>query len=180
MSKTDKLITPFGEIKILIDGVSIPYHADKEEIIKEICPDLLGRYQITIKYVPDGKEHHIACIFDSTGSFKNSPESGENLECQAFYNENRFKMSIGIKCDISLFDGERSSGYYDYDVDYLYDYDADYLDNGMEYIIVHNTKTETYKFGIAWIDDVGFDDPINPDNDREVQTWYGADPALML
>ena len=67
MIKTDKLKTPFGEIKILIDGAAFPYHADKGKITKEFCSDLLGRYQITIKFVPDGKEHHIACIFDSTG-----------------------------------------------------------------------------------------------------------------
>ena len=50
----------------------------------------------------------------------------------------------------------------------------------MEYIIRPDTKTETYKFGIAWIDDVGFKDPIDPEKDREVQTWFGADPTLQL
>ena len=172
MSNADKLITPFGEIKILIAGVSFPYHADKGKSTKEFCSDLLGRYQITIKYVPDGKEHHIACIFDSTGSFESSPESGERLECQSFYNEHRFKMSIGLECDIALFDGKHPSG--------DYDYDADYLDNGMEFIIGPDTKTEIYKFGIAWIDDVGFDDPIDQENDRDAQTWFGADPSIPL
>lgn len=81
-------------------------------------------------------------------------------------------MSIGLECEIDLFDGEHPSG--------DYDYGAAYLDNGMEYIIRPDTKTETYKFGIAWIDDVGFKDPIDPEKDREVQTWFGADPTYPL
>ena len=172
MATTDKLMTPFGEIKILIDGVSVPYQADEGRTTKEYCADLLGRYQITIQYVPDGKEHLIACVFEPTGPFEHSPESGERLECQGFYNEDRFKMSIGLECEIDLFDGEHPSG--------DYDYGADYLDNGMEYIIRPDTKTETYKFGIAWIDDVGFKESIDPEKDREVQTWFGADPTLLV
>ena len=172
MATTDKLMTPFGEIKILIDGASVPYQAEKGRDTKEFYSDLLGRYQITIQYVPDGTEHRIACVFDPTCPFENAPESGDRLECQGFYNEDRFKMSIGLECEIDLFDEEHPSG--------DYDYGADYLDNGMEYIIRPDTKTETYKFGIAWIDDVGFKDPIDPEKDREVQTWFGADPTYPL
>ena len=36
MSNTDKLITPFGEIKILIDGASFPYHADNGKSFVQI------------------------------------------------------------------------------------------------------------------------------------------------
>ncbi len=50
----------------------------------------------------------------------------------------------------------------------------------MEFIIGPDTKTETYKFGIAWIDDVGFDDSIDQENDRDAQTWFGADPSIPL
>ena len=39
MSNTDKLITPFGEIIILVDGASFPYQADKGKSTKEFCPD---------------------------------------------------------------------------------------------------------------------------------------------
>jgi hypothetical protein len=81
-------------------------------------------------------------------------------------------MSIGLECDIALFDGKHPSG--------DYDYDADYLDNGMEFIIGPDTKTEIYKFGIAWIADVGFYAPIDQENDRDAQTWFGADPSIPL
>ena len=34
-------------------------------------------------------------------------------------------------------------------------------------------------FGIAWIDNVGWDDPVDGHNNRDVETWYGADPTLQ-
>ena len=74
-------------------------------------------------------------------------------------------MSIGVECDM---------------ISDEYDYDADYLENGMAYLISTKTKTECYTFGISWIDNVGWNDPIDKDNDRDVETWYGADPVLML
>ena len=80
-------------------------------------------------------------------------------------------MSIGLECEARYIDGVRASD--------EYDYDADYLENGMSFLIDVNTKTEHYTFGIAWIDNVGWDDPID-DNSRDVETWYGADPTLTL
>ena len=72
------------------------------------CPNVLGRYHIAVRFIPDGKEHTIACVFESGSSNERSPESGERLECQGFYNDQRYKMSIGVECD--LIPGE-----YDYD-----------------------------------------------------------------
>ena len=161
----DKLLTPFGEIRILIDSKPVPYEAQEGRKLESICPNVLGRYQITVHFIPDGKEHTIACVFEFDNAYKRSPESGERLECQGFYNIHRYKMSIGVECDITSGD---------------YDYDADYLENGMAFRIGTKTKTECYTFGIAWIDNVGWDDPIDEDNDRDVETWYGADPILKL
>jgi len=42
------------------------------------------------------------------------------------------------------------------------------------------TKTKEYVFGISWIDDVGWDDLMDENNDRGIETWYGADPTLAL
>ena len=81
-------------------------------------------------------------------------------------------MSIGIECEAGYIGDKRASD--------VYDYDADYLENGMEYHIEIYTKTEQYVFGIAWIDDVGWDDPINDEDNRNVETWFGADPTLAL
>lgn len=44
----EKLITPFGEIKILIDGISVPYYVREGKNPDVRCPDVLGRYQITV------------------------------------------------------------------------------------------------------------------------------------
>ena len=168
----ESLITPFGEIKILLDGKQIPYSVQKGKNIESLCPHLLGRYQITVNFVPDGKEHIIACVFESDCSYERTPEGGERLECQSFYNDRRFKMSIGLECEAGYIGGVRASD--------EYDYDADYLENGMSYIIETYTKTVRYVFGIAWIDDVGWDDPIDYENDRGVETHFGADPTLSL
>ena len=161
----DKLLTPFGEIRILIDSKPVSYDAQEGRKMENGCPNVLGRYHIAVRFIPDGKEHTIACVFESDSSYERSPESGERLECQGFYNDQRYKMSIGVECD--LIPGE-------------YDYDADYLENGMAYLISTKTKTECYTFGIAWIDNVGWNDPIDGDNDRDAETWYGADPVLGL
>ena len=165
------LSTPFGDIKILIDGRPVPYSAQEGKKLDISCPHLLGRYQIEVPFIPDGKEHTIACVFDYDCLYHRFPESGERLECQSFYNDQRFKMSIGLECEAGYIGDERVSD--------EYDYDADYLKNGMAYLIETNTRTESYVFGIAWIDNAGWDDPID-DNSREVETWYGADPTLEL
>ena len=78
----ESLLTPFGEIKILIDGKEVPYLAQKGGNLDGLCQHVLGRYQITVSFIPDGNEHDIACIFEPTCSFKKITESGERLECQ--------------------------------------------------------------------------------------------------
>ena len=167
----DKLNTPFGEIAIMIDGQPIDYVAQKRLENDIRWPDVKDRYQIKISYIPDSKKHSLSCVFLPTCSYERTPESGERLECQGFYSLQRIKMSIGLECEVDYLDGVRFSN--------GYDYDADYLDNGMAFIIMPETKTEKYVFGIAWIDDVGLDDPINSKHDREVQTWFAADPTFM-
>ena len=168
----ERLITPFGEIKILIDRKPISYVAQEGRKLDDLCPRVLGRYQITVQFIPDGEEHTIACVFEPTCSYNKTPESGERLTCQSFYNDSRIKMSIGLECEAGYIGGDRASD--------EYDYDADYLENGMTYLIEKYSKTDQYKFGIAWIDDVGWDDPINDEDNRDVETWFGADPTIAL
>ena len=167
----EKLKTPFGEIEILIDGKPFSYSVQEGGKLDVLCPHILGRYQITIHFVPDGKEHIIACVFDANCKYKRTPESGERLECQSFYNDCRYKMSIGVECEAEYTGGARISD--------EYDYDAEYLKNGMSYIVLPDTKTEQYVFALAGIDGVGWDDPI-ADNKRDVETWFGADPTVSL
>ncbi len=114
-----RLITPFGEIKILIDGKPVSYFAQEGRKLDVLCPHVLGRYQIAVRFNPDRKEHTVACIFESDRLYERAPESGERLECQSFYNDLRLKMSIGLECETGFIGGVRSSDEYDYDVDYL-------------------------------------------------------------
>ncbi len=168
----ETLFTPFGEIRILLDAQPIPYAAQEGRKLDGLCPHVLGRYQIIVRFLPDGKEHTLACVFQSDGSYERTPESGERLECQSFYNDSGFKLSIGLACEAGEIDGMRVTD--------AYDYDAEYLENGMSFLIGSATKTEDYTFGIAWIDHVGWDDPLGENNPRDVETWYGADPNLAL
>lgn len=150
----------------------IDYTALKGSDNDALWPDVSNRYQIAVRYVPDGKEHRLSCIFSPLCSYEKTPESGERLECQGFYSSQRIKMSIGLECEAGTIGGIRASD--------GYDYDADYLDNGMAYIILPETKTEQYVFGIARIDRVGWDDPIDDEHHRDVRTWFAADPTYGL
>ena len=155
-----KLVSPFGEISILIDDVEIEY-TFKQLKPFDNCPNVNGRYIIEIDFKPDGKEHNISCVFEKVPKdMETDFESGENLECQCFLYDDT-KMSIGLEGD-NWYDpvtNKRESNF---------DFDVDYLKDGMAYLILPFTKTEKYLFGLAWIQ------PYNEKND--VQTWFGADP----
>ena len=161
------LITPFGKIKILIDKKEVPYIAQKGARDNIIYPNILGRYQITVSFIPDGKEHSIACIFQPNCAYRRYTESGEGLDCQAFYNEQNYKISIGVEV--------KEEGRFGYD-----HYNAEYLENGMSYQILPDTKTNLYVFGIAWIDNVNCDNVEEDNNSRDSQTWFAADPSSSL
>ncbi len=162
----DKIITPMGEIKILIDDVETQYAPLKGAPIENLCPDVIGRYQIEIQFLPDGKEHTISCVFPQDKSIKGYVESGENLECQGFYNNNGIKLSIGTEGEASIYTD--------------YDYDIEYLENGMQCIILPDTQTQKYVFGISWINNIDIDDQSEEMIARDTQTWFGADPSLWI
>ncbi|MPN29667.1 hypothetical protein SDC9_177120 [bioreactor metagenome] len=160
----EKLVTPLGVIRIYNDGIELEYNAIKLCNDSILFPDIDSRYKIEVEYKADNSSHLISCIIDKIDSKKTEvySESGERLECQAFYQEN-IKLSIGIECDTGYFDtGERIGNY---------DYDSSYLNNGIGYSILPNTKSHTFLFGIAWINE------CNDEND--LQTWFGADPTIM-
>lgn len=159
-----KLITPLGSIRIYDNDIEIEYKAIKLNNDSVLFPNINGRYKIEVEYESDNLPHLICCIIDAMDSDKTefSSESGERLECQAFYQGN-IKLSIGIECDTGYFNtGERIGNY---------DYDSIYLNNGIGYSILPTTKSHILIFGIAWIN------KCNDEND--VQTWYGADPTIM-
>lgn len=158
------LATPLGYIAIYIDDKKVDYIEKNIGISDQLCPDVDGRYSIEVNFIPDGKVHTISCIIDKYISSKEDGiESGERLELKSFYRRNA-KLSIGMEGEAGHYpDGTRFSD--------IYDYDNDYMENGVSYLILEETKTTKYIFGVAWIDNV------TAEND--VQTWYGADPTLF-
>lgn len=154
------LVTPLGEIIIFCNNKKIEYKAVSIENDKT-CIDLDGRYLITLHIEPNGKKQKISCkIKMYTPSSNDGIETGENLELKSFYKD-KIKLSIGMEGDTGyLIDGIR-----------YYDYDNNYLDDGVEYVLLEETVTDEYKFGIAWIN--------NYTEDNDAQTWFGADPTMM-
>lgn len=149
--REDKIITPFGELNIVLDGNRIPY-TYTVRTKSEPCKDVDGRYLIEVVFTPDGEEHTIACVFDKVDTMKYSQfiESGEFLECNAFYMD-KVKLSIGASVDSEALD-----------------FEAEYVDNGITFLIFPHTKNTRYMFGISWINNCTY---MN-----DVQTWFGADP----
>ena len=155
-----KLTSPLGEISFFIDDNEIEYSYKALKPF-ESCPDINDRYIIVIEFMPDGKKHSISCVISNSNKIVETDfESGEYLECQAFYSDN-IKISIGLEGD----------NWYDSDTgrrESEFDFDVEYLNDGMAYSILPFTKTQKYLFGISWLS------PYNAQND--VQTWYAADP----
>lgn len=158
------LTTPLGDIEIYIDDKKIEYVERNIRKPDKLCPDVDGRYCIEVNFLPDGKSHVISCkIKDYISSKEDGIESGERLELKSFYRDNT-KLSIGMEGEAGCYpDGTRASD--------VYDYDNDYMDDGVSYLILEETKTTRYVFGVAWIENV------TAEND--VQTWFGADPTLF-
>lgn len=168
-----KLNTPFGEIDILLDGQPIDYIIQEGQTGFDLWPDVKGRYQINVKYIPDGKRHSLSCTFSPTCAYERADDGGERLECQAFYNSQKIKMSIGVEYE--LIDNR------DIRLLYGYDYEAKSLESGVAVTILPETKTQDYIFGIAWIDDVRHCiDKTEEEEYRDYQTYLAADPKLRL
>jgi len=160
-----RITTPLGEIHIVIDGVDGLYDYEQLAPLDVLCQDVNGRFKVIVEFVPDGKEHKIECkvLTEEFMKYEHSPESGERLECNAFYC-GKNKLSIGIESDAGYIDGIRES-------DGGYDYDSEYLNDGMAYVILPTTKTKEYVFGVCWIENVT--------DENDTQTWFGADPTIM-
>ncbi|KXB72773.1 MAG: hypothetical protein E6970_00170 [Peptostreptococcus sp.] len=168
-----RLNTPLGDISIKINDKEISYEY-KKCANDRTCPNLLGRYLIEIISKPTGEEYSISCEIINNKSLKSEIENGEMLECIGFYGEGRIKLSIGAYGESWGYIGSRL-------METSNDYDIEYKPNGLSYLVLKETETEKYYFAVSWIDDVGYEDPINNgEHDRDVETWYGSDPILLI
>ncbi|QLY81268.1 hypothetical protein [Clostridium intestinale] len=160
----ENLITPLGSVAIYKDDLRVKYSAIKLNNDPRLFPNIDGRYKIIVEYESDNLPHCIYCVIEDIDyrEINVSPEAGERLECQSFY-QDKVKLSMGIECDTDYFDtGERFGNY---------DYDSIYLDKGIGYNILSSTKDHEFVFGIAWINKYT--------DENDIQTWFGADPTIM-
>ena len=155
------LKTPLGGLKIQMDGKDIPYTCEKVDRDRS-CPELDGRWALSVECKPDGAEHTISCRIEGyVPSAQDMVEGGEDLELKSFYRGD-CKLSLGMEGDSCYLDGERLSSY---------DYDTAYLDDGVQYALFCFTKTRRFVFGAAWLE--------HRTEDNDLQTWFGADPTLF-
>ena len=148
-----KLSTPFGDIKLTLDGQeqSFKYAAIKPN--QRLYPDLDGLYRLYYCFEPDGGSHELKLALtgcDEDGDI----ESGERLEAISFYSKGG-KLTIGCEAE---FGWDK------------YDFDGTYDEDGVVLFFRKTTRQQTLCFGIAW---------LNTCTDKnDVQTWFGADPTI--
>lgn len=148
------LVTPLGEILILIDNIEIDYEYIKVAPEK-LCSQVDGRYKIKINFIPDKNNHQISCIIKNHKRTKmDSVESGEFLALQSFFKD-KTKLSIGTIDD-----------------EYNEDYSNSYLYNGVAYDVLPTTQAKEYIFMVCWINNCDSEE-------KDLQTWFGADPTFL-
>lgn len=140
----EQLITPFGEIRILIDQNPVSYIAQEYSEDGEPAEGVLGRYQIAVRFRPDGRKHTVACIFDSDQPEKIITEDFVEDGSVTFFTEPGYMMLFLIDYSSGFMDRGKPSDYHDYG--------AACLKNGIAYIILPETRTEHYTFLIGWTD----------------------------
>ena len=152
----DKLITPFGEAMLLLDGKETDYRFHAVPRDPRTCPDLFGRYALTVDFPPDGKPHTLICTLPALGEHPCVSEPGEGLMLVTAEIRN-IRLSIGIRADNCGFPRR--------------DYEGFDTAHGIGFRLFPHTKTRRFVFRIAWIV-LG-----SPHDGRALQTWFGADPS---
>lgn len=158
------LNTPFGPVLILLDGRALAFAAVPAAPDPRTCPDIGGRYFIRISVLPDGRPHTLCCVLpELPRRAQSEPEPGDRLALCSWYTDG-YKLSVGTEGEEGRFSQP-------------FDYDISYLAAGMAYLILPETKTQSFSFGIAWISGVPEPDADNP---RDVQTCFAADPGIAV
>lgn len=146
-------VTPFGEIKLTLDGnaqmlryISMPKNGT-------LYPDVDGVFRVYFSYEPDGRPHELKIAltgFEESGDI----ESGERYEALSFYGQGG-KLTVGCEADF----GENE-----------YDYDGTYENDGIVLFLSEKTKRQVFCFGVCWLNICT--------GKNDVQTWFGADPTV--
>lgn len=149
----DAIPSPFGRISLFMDDRRLELRYRRISNNPKYFPLVDRAYRVDYSYQTDKKEHRLSFILETDHS--GDIDSGERLEALTFCIG---KGMITLGCEGSAMD------YKDYD----YDYDVDYLRNGVEIVILPETKTQIFHFGVAW--------RVECEDVSDVQTCFGADP----
>lgn len=150
------LSTPVGSLELLLDDKPVSFSHISIEPNEKLFPDVEAAHRLTYDYVSDGKSHTLSFKIKDC-NLEANPETGELLEAVSFYKDN-CKLTLG--CIASFGDYQ----------DYNLDYDGTLCSDGIEIFITATTKSQTFKFGVCWINECT--------DGNDVQTWYGADPSV--
>ena len=144
-----KLETPFGCIKICVDGISVEY------VYQERQPDprwdVDGCYWIRVPVPENWEPHTVACCVDCFPDTEVTCESGEGVEMVSF-RRGQLKMEIGI------FEANDNHG-------------TVILSDGIAYTIRSAANIGELVFGVAWLCQT------NPENENN--TWFSCDPTIL-
>ena len=122
-----RLVTPFGQIVICVDGNPTEYAYQAKQSDPRWPVD--GRYRIRVSVPEDGLCHTVACLVECPLGTNAEQDSGEGVEMVCFRNGSR-KMEIGI------FESNDGHG-------------TEYLPNGIAYTV--HSDTRELIFGVAWL-----------------------------
>ena len=152
------LQTPAGQFSVFLDGISLKNEWQKlPDYNKHNIVD--GRYCFKFEYRNDNSQHILKCILEtSVNQAKFEYESGENLVALSLYSDD-FVLTIGAEGE----DIEEWNKYYDYGITIL--------PTGLQYNIRLNTKSQIFRFGVAWIHEKL--------DKKDVRTWLAADPTAL-
>ena len=147
--KARMLSTPFGMLRIFVDGAAIDYLPVKIRFDHPVCRErpLAACYRIS--EVVEGNQT-VRCVLEGPRACEGCVDSGEDFLCTTFEKEN-LQLTIGTvdPCD---------SGQPPYRVTSL--------PNGLEFQILAQ-KTHIL-LGVAWVTD---------HFEYDCRTWYAADPS---
>lgn len=124
------LITPFGKIKVYVDGACVDYKATEYSFNRHPCKDrtVTGCYRIEID---THSRSDITCVVELTEPIPNTGSSGERYIDAEFIKDNTI-LTIGMEDENPFYESVR-------------------IKNGLQYKMLQ--PVDAVVFGIAWATD---------------------------
>ncbi len=157
----NKLLTPLGVVKILLDNKSLEYKITKENR-NELCyPNVNYIYKLKVELPNDNKEHEVACIIPELKTLNYEYEYCSD-EHEFVYNieSKDYLLSIAVATENEFESHEENYEKYRKQLDnkeldeylsklYLTSYGEE-IKYGIKYRILDFCKSKYVSFGIAW------------------------------